>query len=700
VFAITVLLSCTPAQTAGVTDTHPVAMALPLIIKLKAEIEEDGRQEQKSFDKHQCWCEKTLERKAKDIADAKDTIDSLQKLITKLGGEIASHKAEIDQLQKDIAANLDSQKEATEIREEEFQEYNTAKFENEQCIGALESAIGVLTGAGTGKKKEGLLALPEAKILSVAADVRWIMQKPVAWRSTSPADMAVIRSFVTHSEDELRENGMSALQLRNNPFGDYAPQSTQIQGILKGMYDAFTADLEKDNAEEAEKQKAFEEFMKTKGQEQATLKLTLEKHEDAKAKKSKVLADSKTDRDDTKEQLEADEVFFGDTKTSCQNVASVWSERSRLRTEELQGIITAIKILKDGDSTFKKATATLLQVQQVHSHQGSDAAPKQAFQRLRNLAASYKSFGLAQIAAQMRMGGHFDKVMVMIDHMIERIREEEAEDIAHRDRCQNAEGKNKNDMEDVKAAQEETKEKIGRLKDKEKEIKGKIDDLETEIEDTEKKMEERLKLRNGEREDFEEALKVDQEAIDSLNQAITALMRFYKKNKIPLTLAQEDPKYSVDPDKAPDLEWAGEDSYGGRKEESTGIIAILSMIVEDYQNEMKTGRKQDAEAQEDYEQDRTAMEDVFRALKESHSTKENELAETQDALRDAKAFMEQKEDEMDDEKDMKQTLTKDCEWLRTHFDTRRSKRKAELEGLAEAKNIIAGGGNADEFELD
>jgi len=289
---------------------------------------------------------------------------------------------------------------------------------------------------------------------------------------------------------------------------------------------------------------------------------------------------------------------------------------------------------------------------------------------------------------------------VMIDHMIERIRQEEAEDIAHRDRCQNAEGKNKNDMEDVKAAQEETKEKIGRLKDKEKEIKGKIDDLETEIEDTEKKMEERLKLRNGEREDFEEALKVDQEAIDSLNQAITSLMRFYKKNKIPLTLAQEDPKYSVDPDKAPDLEWAGEDSYGGRKEESTGIVAILSMIVEDYQNEMKTGRKQDAEAQEDYEQDRTAMEDVFRALKESHSTKENELAETQDALRDAKAFMEQKEDEMDDEKDMKQTLTKDCEWLRTHFDTRRSKRKAELEGLAEAKNIIAGGGNADEFELD
>merc|ERR1719458_2188211 len=385
--------------------------------------------------------------------------------------------------------------------------------------------------------------------------------------STSPADMAVIRSFVTHSEHELRENGMSAVQLRNNPFGDYAPQSTQIQGILKGMYDAFTADLEKDNAEEAEKQKAFEEFMKTKKAEQATLELTLEKQEDAKAKKTKLLSDSKTDRDDTKDQLAADEVFFEDTKLSCQNVASVWAERSRLRTEELQGIITAIKILREADGTFTKATATLLQVQQVRRHQGSNAAPKQAFQKLRNLAAKYKSFGLAQIAAQMRIGGHFDKVILMIDHMIELIRKEEAEDIAHRDRCQNAEGKNANDMEDIEAAKKKTEEKIGRLEDKEKDIESKIEELVDQMDDTKKKMEERLKLRNGEREDFEEALKVDQEGIDALNEAITSLMRFYKKNKIPLTLAQEDPKYSVDPDKAPGLEWAGEDSYGGRKEE-------------------------------------------------------------------------------------------------------------------------------------
>merc|ERR1719183_3076727 len=100
---------------------------------------------------------------------------------------------------------------------------------------------------------------------------------------------------------------MSAAQVANNPFGDYAPQSTQIQGILKGMYDSFAGDLEKDNAEEADKQKAFEELMATKKMELATLQATLEKQTLDEAEKTKKSAESKSLLDDTKAQLDADE---------------------------------------------------------------------------------------------------------------------------------------------------------------------------------------------------------------------------------------------------------------------------------------------------------------------------------------------------------------------------------------------------------
>ena len=42
--------------------------------ELKAKVEADGKEQQKSYDKYACWCEKTLGRKAADIANAKDAL--------------------------------------------------------------------------------------------------------------------------------------------------------------------------------------------------------------------------------------------------------------------------------------------------------------------------------------------------------------------------------------------------------------------------------------------------------------------------------------------------------------------------------------------------------------------------------------------------------------------------------------------------
>merc|ERR1719181_1537263 len=93
-----------------------------------------------------------MERKAADIASAKELITETLILIKKLKGDIASHEAEIEQLKKDIAQNEAAIKEATELRDKEHKEYMQERTESEQCIGALEAAIKVLTGAGTAKK--------------------------------------------------------------------------------------------------------------------------------------------------------------------------------------------------------------------------------------------------------------------------------------------------------------------------------------------------------------------------------------------------------------------------------------------------------------------------------------------------------------------------------------------------------------------
>jgi len=273
-FAVLALvLFASPAAVSGQTAASKV---VGLIIELKAKVEMDGKEQQKSYDKYACWCEKTLGRKAADISNAKDTITEAQKTIEQKKGEIGAHTAEIAQLEKDIASNQRAQKDAEQLRAKTNGEYDTERTESEQCIGALEAAIGVMTGAGTGKF---LQYRKEAEILSVVAGVRKVLHKDSVKDNMSDDDLRLMKHFVSSPMDFIQksEKGMSAAQTGANPFGDYAPQSTQIQGRLKGMYDAFAADLEKDDAAEADAQKAHEELMATKKQELAVLQATLEK---------------------------------------------------------------------------------------------------------------------------------------------------------------------------------------------------------------------------------------------------------------------------------------------------------------------------------------------------------------------------------------------------------------------------------------
>merc|ERR1719506_95964 len=125
----------------------------------------------------------------------------------------------------------------------------------------------------------------------------------------------------------------------------------------------MTSDLESKNADQAIKQKQFEELTATKNAELATLKATLEKKKETLGEDTKTMTDSSIERDETQKQLKADETFFEDTKLSCKNQADAWAERSRLRTEELAGINKAVEILTSDEAaaTFGRATSMLLQ---------------------------------------------------------------------------------------------------------------------------------------------------------------------------------------------------------------------------------------------------------------------------------------------------------------------------------------------------
>lgn len=686
---------------------NPIDKIVTLLKDLKTNIEKDGKSEQASYDKYACWCEDTMSTYSKSITDTKDQLEETQNTVIKNKGDLGSHGAEISQLKKDIAANIEAQKEATAVREKEAKAYEKEKTETEGCIGALEQAIKVLTGAGTGK---GFLeTVKEAQLLSVVAGVRGVISMPEASSLLPANQLAVVKEFVDQPEAFVGERSgvVSAVQIAQNPFGDYAPQSTQIQGILKSMYDSFTSDLESANADEAEKQKSFEELMETKKQELETLESTLQTTERTQAEKQMTVAESKELIDDLEKSLEKDEAFFSNAKTVCQEKALEWATRSRYRTEEIHALAEAIGIL-DSDhakKTFENATTTFLQISEI-ALTAPNAKISKAYSKLKKLATQTRSLSLAKLAVSLKTGGHFDKVIVEIDKLIQIMRDEEAEDIAHRDRCEAQQNDNKNKIEDLNHAIERTDTTISQLEDKESELKDKIKTIEEAMNATKEDIDELKTSRNEEHEAFLGSVKADTDAVALLEEALRTLRKYYKdedfllqkKTQRSIALHQQggthgqgnnltEPEYS---DAPPETNYEG--TYTDHGEQAHGVISILEMLKEDIENEMKVASKEESESMNTYVENRNSLQGTLEQKAKSKAALGRQVAEVQEKIADANEFKDQKSADLEGEKSMTESIETDCDWVKTHFESRREKRNQEIDGLIEAKSYLAGGG--------
>merc|ERR1719201_1691843 len=127
----------------------------------------------------------------------------------------------------------------------------------------------------------------------------------------------------------------------------------------------------------------------------------------------------------------------------------------------------------------------------------------------------------------------------MIDRMVKSLREQEAEDIHHKDRCETGTTKNKFDHKDIVASIGKLEAELEHFQHDEKSVLEDIKKVEEEITAAKGELKDRLELRNKEEADFKQSLRDDQAAIDVLEKGIDALRAFYKANGLPLELVQE-----------------------------------------------------------------------------------------------------------------------------------------------------------------
>merc|ERR1719352_1378635 len=621
----------------------PVGRVVTLLTDLKAKIEADGRTEQAIYDKYACWCEGTS-------------------------------VAELAKLKKDLAENAEAQKKAEAMRTKENAEYVMEKGQLEQGVAQLTKAVQVL-GEGTtweSKEKERWnSALAETRVLTVAAGVRSALRLYTKKDREMAAgqDLSPVKSFLS--------NPAAWVQTNAPHLQEYAPQSSAIQGILKQMLDDFNQNLVDGADEEKQKQTDFDSLMDTKRKDEKLLQSTLESKTTSAADDGKQLADDTTLREETQAQLKADEEFFDSLKQGCKTKADEWAARSRVRTEELGGINKAVEILSSDSAkgTFAASGSTFIQVAE------SAASPrKAAYYALKSAATRSRSVQLAALASRVYTTGHFDDVIKEIDTMVKLLRQEQQDDIDHRDWCEGEKNAAANKQESLSYDMEQLTNKINRLNNKKNELGNNINNTLAEMTEVELSMNESKDARNEENAAFRQAMKDDADAIELLGKAIEVLAAIYP------SFLQKGP------DDEPESWAGGKAEYGGRQAEGGGIVSILEMIREDVENEMKIARKEEGEAMAEYEKLRSestaalhALEAKKSALEQEEAAVDKEIAETEANHFDADEAHTATEEYVED-------LKPNCDWVSQTFDTRKEQRDAEIKGLQDAKSILSGAG--------
>merc|ERR1719262_1228550 len=120
------------------------------------------------------------------------------------------------------------------------------------------------------------------------------------------------------------------------------------------------------------------------------------------------------------------------------------------------------------------------------------------------------------------------------------------------------------------------------------------------------------------------------------------------------------------------------------------------MLAEDLEKEIADARSDDADAQSKYEKQNGALQNTLDAQEATKVSLEEEKASTDEKIDATEAYKKGKSDDKSAEGDTEKALATDCAWVKSHFQSRRDKRKDEMQGLVDAKAFLAGVENGDD----
>merc|ERR1719248_212434 len=198
---------------------------------MQAQLQKEAEEDEEVYEKLACWCETNDKEKTAAIEEAESRITALTSAIEEGTATSSRLNTEIKNLEKEIAKNQESLDKATAMRQKELAEFNAEEKDVLQSIGALKSAIIVLS------KHHEFIQVPSETLINIAAMLQWQFHKhgDMLKDIVTPHQRKAVSAFIQAPGDYFDAEPTFKQS--------YAPQSGAIFGILKQMKETFETNL-------------------------------------------------------------------------------------------------------------------------------------------------------------------------------------------------------------------------------------------------------------------------------------------------------------------------------------------------------------------------------------------------------------------------------------------------------------------------
>jgi chromosome segregation ATPase len=664
---------------------NPIRRVITMLQMMMKKSEDQATSEEQLFDKFMCSCKKTQDALMGSIKSCKEKIPQLEASVEELNARIGTAEQDFKQAKKDRADAEKSLQEAKVMRTGEAREY--AK-DSTEAKANIKSMAGAVTALKSGISQDEFLQTGAASMLQGLI---------ATGRPGKGYDRDALGAF-------LQE-------------GDQTEDTPEIIGILEQMKEDMEKDLKGMDATEVAAIASFEALNSAKAKQITAANQAIEELGSRIAASKVELVNTKTDLKDTNERLDSDSESYGASKLSCQKRDQEYGILKKQFADEKVALADTIKILADDQAmdVFKKTNAvekdapTFLQLGSSSRHR-----QKQALRLLQETSEQHPDQPALQqlakhVASVARQGGHskkgFEKIMGLVDKMIALLGKEANDDKIKKEMCEVDLARN----DDTKATLENN------IKSKSAEVANMKDNLGIVVKDMAKIKSDMAELdatvkeatlqRQAENAAFTQMLSETNQAVGILEVAKTRLKEFYGGAFIQqrVDASEEAPSFLQEGDSE-----GSTDEFGflsgaveaksskhkhKKKPQTQGAKAVLTMVAtiqQDLTAEFQTAKKEEGEAQADYESLLADAKKKREVTARAMTEKEGAKAALQENKKKGKDRIQALKEELAETIDVIADLHKDCDWLIKNFEERVKLRAAEVESLRKAKSALAG----------